>query len=445
MVVKNITELIGNTPLVEISNNLTKLKNVKLYCKCELYNPFGSLKDRAAFEMLKDDLEEIKASGKTVVESSSGNTAKALNAICNMNDIPFLTVTNRIKTEEVGKILSICGAEIKELPGMSECPDPTDPNDPTSYIDKMIAAAPDKYYYPNQYTNLKNPQAHYLHTGNEILEDLGNVDYFFATLGTTGSSRGTIERLNEHNPDLVKIGIIASKGDNIPGIRNIDEMYEVGIFDKTIYDEIVSISSIDAIDGMLTLVRKCGILAGPTSGACYKRTVDYLKEIDDKLEKPITAVFIACDRVEPYISYIEKRRPDLFSSDDEANNTFSMTEEDFKFAKEIELENFDDFIAKEKPLVIDLRGNMAFKSVRIANTINITDVFFNDLVNNGLPFPKDQKVLLICPTGDKSLKFSAFLNKNGLDVYSLKGGFNKYRTSGKELVREVRSIDFGDL
>lgn len=445
MVVKSVTELIGNTPLVEISKDITGLKNIKVYAKCELYNPFGSLKDRAAYEMLKDDIDDIKKNGKIVVESSSGNTAKALDVICGMNNIPFLTVTNRIKTEEIGKILNICGANIKELPGMSECPDPTDPNDPTSYIERMISANPDKYYYPNQYTNLKNPKAHYLHTGKEILEDLGNVDYFFATLGTTGSSRGTIECLKELNSNLIKIGVIASKGDNIPGIRNIDEMYEVGIFDKNIYDEIVSISSMEAIDGMLTLVRKCGILAGPTSGACFKKTVEYLKEIDNTLNEEKTAVFIACDRVEPYITYVEKRRPDIFEENTKSNNTFSMIDEDYKYAKEINIDEYDTFVKDNNPLIIDLRGNKAYKNIHIKDSINITDVFFDDLVNNGLPFPKDKKVLLICPTGDKSKKYSAYLNKNGLDVYSLKSGFNNYRLSNKELVREIRSISFEEL
>ena len=445
MTVKSVTELIGNTPLIEISKDITGLKNINLYCKCELYNPFGSLKDRAAYEMLKDDLKQIKKDGKTVIESSSGNTAKALEIICSMHEIPFITVTNRIKTEEVGKILSICGAKIKELPGMSECPDPTDPNDPTSHIEGMIASNPQNYYYPNQYTNLKNPQAHYLHTGREILNDLKKVDYFFATLGTTGSSRGTIECLEENNPDLVKIGIIASKGDNIPGIRNMDEMYEVGIFDKSIYNEIISISSMEAIDGMLTLIRKCGILAGPTSGACFKKTLDYLKKIDNKLEKKVNAVFIACDRVEPYVSYIEKRRPDLFDDNAKLNSIFNMDEDDYKYAKEIPIDEYDDFIKNNNPLIIDLRGNMAYKNFHIKDSINITDIFFEDLINNGLPFPKDKKILLVCPTGDKSRKYSAYLNKKGLNVYSLKDGFNSYRLNNKELVREIRSIDFGEL
>ena len=197
----------------------------------------------------------------------------------------------------------------------------------------------------------------------------------------------------------------------------------------------------EAIEGMLTLVRKCGILAGPTSGACYKRTVDYLKTIDDSLDKEITAVFIACDRVEHYTSYIEKRRPDLFDKNAKTSSLFNLTEDDYKFAKEIDITEYDDFVANNSPLIIDLRGNMAYKNIHIKDSINITDVYFDEIVSNGQPFPKEKKILLICPTGDKSKKYSAYLNKSGLDVYSLKGGFNSYRLSNKKLEREIRSID----
>ena len=309
MLYKSVTELIGNTPLIEISKEITKFKNINVYAKCELYNPFGSLKDRAGYAMLKDEIQKLKENNMTVIESSSGNTAKALQIICSMNGSPFKTVTNRIKIPETKEILKVAGAEIEELPGLSECPDPTDPNDPVAYIERIVSENHNKYYHTNQYTNLKNPKVHYEHTGKEIYEDLGKVDYFFGTLGTTGSSRGTIEYLLEKNKNLKKIGIIAEKGDTIPGIRNKDEMYEVGIFNKSLYDEIVLVNSDEAIEEMLVLNRKCGILGGPTSGAAFKGTLKYLREIDDKLKEPANAVFIACDRMEWYMSYIKKIRP----------------------------------------------------------------------------------------------------------------------------------------
>jgi pyridoxal-5'-phosphate-dependent protein, beta subunit len=435
---KSVTELIGNTPLIEISKEITKLKNINVYAKCELYNPFGSLKDRAGYAMLKDEIQKLKENNMTVIESSSGNTAKALQIICSMNGIPFKTVTNRIKIPETKEILKVAGAEIEELPGLSECPDPTDPNDPVAYIERIVSENPNKYYHTNQYTNLKNPKVHYEHTGKEIYDDLGKVDYFFGTLGTTGSSRGTIEYLLEKNKNLKKIGIIAEKGDTIPGIRNKDEMYEVGIFNKSLYDEIVLVNSDEAIEEMLVLNRKCGILGGPTSGAALKGTLKYLREIDGKLEEPANAVFIACDRMEWYMSYIKKRRPEIFDSEIKRETIRTLTEEDMKYAKTIDVNNAEEWIEKNNPIIIDLRGNLAYKNGHIANAINITDIFFEDLVDNGTPFSKENSVLLVCSIGDKSKKFSSLLNKKGMNVYSLENGMTAWRENSLPLKRSLR-------
>lgn len=438
MLYKSVTELIGNTPLIEISKEITKLKNINVYAKCELYNPFGSLKDRAGYAMLKDEIQKLKENNMTVIESSSGNTAKALQIICSMNGIPFKTVTNRIKIPETKEVLKVAGAEIEELPGLSECPDPTDPNDPVAYIERIVSENPNKYYHTNQYTNLKNPKAHYEHTGKEIYDDLGKVDYFFGTLGTTGSSRGTIEYLLEKNKNLKKIGIIAEKGDTIPGIRNKDEMYEVGIFNKSLYDEIVSVNSDEAVEEMLVLNRKCGILGGPTSGAAFKGTLKYLREIDDKLEEPANAVFIACDRMEWYMSYIKKRRPEIFDSEIKRETIRTLTEEDMKYAKTIDVNNAEEWIEKNNPIIIDLRGNLAYKNGHIANAINITDIFFEDLVDNGTPFSKENSVLLVCSIGDKSKKFSSLLNKKGMNVYSLENGMTAWRENSLPVKRSLR-------
>ena len=438
MLYKSVTELIGNTPLIEISKEITKLKNINVYAKCELYNPFGSLKDRAGYAMLKDEIQKLKENNMTVIESSSGNTAKAIQIICSMNGIPFKTVTNRIKIPETKEVLKVAGAEIEELPGLSECPDPTDPNDPVAYIERIVSENPNKYYHTNQYTNLKNPKVHYEHTGKEIYDDLGKVDYFFGTLGTTGSSRGTIEYLLEKNKNLKKIGIIAEKGDTIPGIRNKDEMYEVGIFNKSLYDEIVLVNSDEAIEEMLVLNRKCGILGGPTSGAAFKGTLKYLREIDDKLKEPANAVFIACDRMEWYMSYIKKRRPEIFDSEIKRETIRTLTEEDMKYAKTININNAEEWIEKNNPIIIDLRGNLAYKNGHIENAINITDIFFEDLVDNGTPFSKENSVLLVCSIGDKSKKFSSLLNKKGMNVYSLENGMTAWRENSLPLKRSLR-------
>lgn len=438
MLLNNITEYIGETPIIKIDNAITGLKHVNLFVKCELYNPFGSLKDRAAYSMLMDNLEELKKTGKTVIESSSGNTAKALQVICSINGIPFKTVTNRIKVPETKKILKVVGAEIEELPGLSECPDPSDPNDPVAYIDRIVSKDPQKYFHVNQYTNLKNPEIHYRTTGPEIQRDIGKVDYFFGTLGTTGSTRGTISYLQEQNPEMKKIGIIAEKGDNIPGIRNKDEMYEVGIFKKDLYDQIMVVNSMQAIDQMLVLIRKIGILAGPTSGACLQGALDYLQELDKTLDHDVTAVFIACDRMEWYMSYIEKRRPDIFDESIHKESIKTLTEEDYEYAKQIDCCDVEDFIDENNPIIIDLRGNLAYKNAHIKGAINITDAYFEEIVDNGIPFSKSNIILLVCAVGDKSRAFSALLNKKGMKVYSMNGGMVSYRDEGLPMERSIK-------
>lgn len=421
MVYKSIIDLIGNTPLVEILKDIHKIKNVNLYAKLEIYNPFGSVKDRTAYAMLKDHLEEIKEKNLTVIESSSGNTAKALSVLCNINDIDFKTVTNRIKIPEVKDILKTFGANILELPGLSECPDPSDPNDSLKVISKIMAASPGKYFYPDQYSNPNNPSMHYHTTGKEIWDDLGKVDYFFGTLGTAGSSGGIVKYIKEKNSNLKAYGIVGEKGDLIPGIRNKDEMLEVGNFDLSVYDGIVQVSTSEALDSMFTLVKKCGILGGPTSGACLAGTLKYLSKIEDSLTEEINVVIVVCDRIEHYMSYIKKRRPELFY-EEKKENIYNLTEEDKQYLKQVKVEDLDEFINKEKPLIIDLRGNLAYRNSHVKGSMNILESIFLDVIDNAIVFDKDKVVLLICPTGNKSDKLSMLLNKKLMNVYSLEGG-----------------------
>ncbi len=105
------------------------------------------------------------------------------------------------------------------------------------------------------------------------------------------------------NPDIVKVGVVSSKGDTIPGIRTIDEMFEVGIFEKDFYNEIMALHSMSALEFSITMIKKLGLLAGPTSGACFKGAIDYMSSVDDGLIERKKAVFIACDRMEWYLSY----------------------------------------------------------------------------------------------------------------------------------------------
>ncbi len=436
MLVKHISELIGNTPLFEISPDIHGLKNINLYAKLEMMNPFGSVKDKSAWNVLKDHLQEIQCTGKTIIESSSGNMGKAMQLIASIHDVPFKIVTNRIKVREVKQILQLLGAQLDELPGLSECPDPTDPNDPITFIEQQMSAKPGKYFHTSQYTNERNIEAHYNTTGKEIYDDIGWVDFFIGGLGTTGSTRGGGMFLKEKNPEMKNIGVISQKGHLLPGIRNVDEMYEVGLFRKDFYDEIVVVDTDESLDAMLMLIRKCGLLAGPTGGGSLAAALKYLTGVDEELSERKNAVFIVCDRVEWYLSYLQKHRPELFGIAQKKDSVRSMSVEQQANAPEIDLEEADSWVDGRPGLVVvDMRGALAFKASRIPGSINIPTDKLEDLADFGVPFSNGQKVLFVCPTGDQSRRFAAYFSARGVECASLAGGFVAWRDAAKRTER----------
>jgi len=160
----DITDAIGNTPLVRIDPDVHGLRTIDLYAKLELLNPFGSVKDRAAWNMVRPLLPGAVDRGDTVVELSSGNTAKALALIAGMHGLPFKSVTNRMKVPEIKDLLLLLGAEIDELPGQSECLDPSDTEDPLTRMYQRLNAS-GGYTHTDQYFNERNVEAHFIGTG----------------------------------------------------------------------------------------------------------------------------------------------------------------------------------------------------------------------------------------------------------------------------------------
>ncbi|MFC9946525.1 pyridoxal-phosphate dependent enzyme [Streptomyces pratensis] len=435
----SIIETVGDTPLVRIAPHVHGLQNIDLYAKLEFCNPFGSLKDRAAWNMVQPGLPSAIEHGNRIVELSSGNTAKALAAIAGMHGIGFKSVTNRMKIPEIKEMLLLLGAEIEELPGQTECLDPTNSEDPLTLFHRSLGDPDSTYLHTDQYYNARNPEAHETGTGPEIVADLDGraPDWFISGVGTAGSSTGVARALRERNPKVGVVGLVADKSDFIPGIRNIDEVQEVGIFDPLTYDTIEKVTSSEAIDGMLTLVRRCGILAGPTGGAAYFGAVRHLRDIGSELTEPATAVFIVCDRVESYLSYIRKRRPELLGQRPGNNSAASVSLEELHQTAAVGVAEAQKWIAAEKPLVVDMRSPYAFTALHIEGSINIVDELFEDLVRGGLPFSKSQSVLLACPVGEKSLRYAALLTRMGHpDVRSLTGGIIAWRDAGAPLVRE---------
>ncbi|MGQ9847625.1 MAG: pyridoxal-phosphate dependent enzyme [Bacteroidales bacterium] len=432
MIANSIFDLIGKTPLLKIPNSVHGLKNINLYAKLELFNPWGSVKDRTAWGILKPYLNLLK--NKRVIESSSGNTAKALQMIANIYQSSLKTITNRIKVPEVRDILRVIGTEIQELPGKSDCYDPNDPNDPIVYIQQEIAKNPDKYIYSDQYFNDLNRQIHYNTTGQEIIDDLGTVDYLIGGLGTTGSTLGVAQRLKENNPNLIIIGVVAEQDDYIPGIRNRDEVFEVGLFKPEFYSKIITVNSHRALESMMKLIKGAGLLVGPTTGAAFFGALEYLKNITNNSTKTKKAVFIACDRLEWYMSYIKERKPEWFGETQLEN-----WKDKIAINKQVSIspDNIVRWINNNNPLIIDLRQPISFKISRIPNSINFPYNQLDAILNTTVPFNTKQKILLVCPLGEKSMLVASYLKTKKVDAYSLEGGINAWRDKNLPLERDL--------
>jgi cysteine synthase/rhodanese-related sulfurtransferase len=430
-----MTDAIGNTPLVRIDPAVHGLRHIDLYAKMELLNPFGSVKDRAALAMLRPLLTGAAERGDTVVELSSGNTAKALALIAGLHGLPFKSVTNRMRVPEIKDLLLLLGADIDELPGQAECLDPTDTEDPLTRMHQRLAGDGTGYVHTDQYFNALNADAHLHGTGPEIVKDLDGLapDHFIACVGTAGSSTGVATALRQHNPDVEVVGLVAHRSDFIPGIRTIDEVQQVGLFDPGVYDTIQTITADEAIDGMLTLIRRCGTLAGPTGGGAYQGAVRHLRAVDAEIQERRTAVFIVCDRAESYLSYVRERRPSLFGRPARRNSVQALTDAELSRFRRVGVAE-----AQAWPgLVVDLRSPFAYRALHIAGSINIVDELFAAMLHGGLPFGRSQPVLLVCPVGEKSARYAALLRTMGhTAVASLDGGIIAWRDAGAELVRD---------
>jgi cysteine synthase B len=431
MIVDSVTDLIGNTPLLRIPQEVHQLKHINLYAKLEYLNPFGSVKDRIAWHILKEMRSELQSNNKGIIENSSGNTAKAVAAIAGMWGVPFRLVSAMAKVEETKDMLRLLGVTIQEIPSAVECFDPNDPNDPNYIIELEVAESHGKLFFTGQFFNPKNPQAHYETTGKELLDALPSIEYVCAGLGTSGSTLGIAQRLKERDKKLITVGITSASNDFIPGIRTMAQMRDYGFFESSAYDAFITIDSKTALEGMLTLIRRCGVLCGPSGGANYSGAIEYLRTVDEQLTQPANAVFIACDRTEWYISYIKQRRPELFGGKQSTTQFSELTEQAINQAPILPIKDAPAWIERNQPVIVDIRSSLAFEMGSIEGAINIPAEVAERLVQARVPFNGyDRPVLFICPIGEQSKKFAAQIHRLGAPAFSLEGGLQAWRSSG---------------
>jgi cysteine synthase B len=282
-----IIDLIGNTPLVEITR-LNPNPNVQIFAKLEGNNPGGSVKDRAALNMIKSAIErgEIKP-GMKLIEATSGNTGIALAMIARLFDLEIELVLPTNSTKERVLTMEAFGAKVTLLDGIEKCRDYA--------VEK---AARGDYFLMNQFANKDNYLAHYKTTGPEIWRDTkGAITHFVSAMGTTGSIMGNSMFLKEQNPNIEIVGCQPTEESSIPGIRRWPAAYLPEIFDAKRVDRIVDVSQADATAMTRKMARMEGIFAGMSSGGALTVALQIAQELESGL-----IVFIACDRGDRYLS-----------------------------------------------------------------------------------------------------------------------------------------------
>ncbi|WP_348823009.1 cysteine synthase CysM [Flavobacterium aestuarii] len=285
-----LTELIGNTPLVETVNLVTN-KNVKLLLKLEGDNPGGSVKDRAAYNMIASAIErgDIKK-GDKLIEATSGNTGIALAMIAQLFNIEIELVLPEDSTIERTQTMQAYGATVIQTPASEGIIGSRD------YADKKVAEG--GYVMLNQFANEDNWKAHYKTTGPEIWNDTdGTITHFVSAMGTTGTIIGTSTYLKEKNPNIQIIGAQPSDGSQIPGIRKWPQEYLPKIYDASKVDITVDISEEEARIMTKRLAKEEGVFAGMSSGGSVAVAV----KIANQLESGVV-VAIICDRGDRYLS-----------------------------------------------------------------------------------------------------------------------------------------------
>ena len=259
----SVLDLVGNTPLVEISK-LSPNPAVQIFAKLEGQNPTGSVKDRIAKFMIEAaEADGLLQPGQTILEPTSGNTGIALALIATLRGYDLKVVMPDAVSQERVELLEAFGAEIIYSPGDLG-------TNGSVAMAKEIAAEHPEWFSPFQYENEHNPGAHYATTGPEIIADLPDLDAFVSGLGTGGTLTGTGRYLKEQNPAIRVIAAAPHPGDMVQGLRSLEEGYIPPVFDESVLDGRIVVDSETSFKMTKELAQSVGIFAGISSGAAVR-------------------------------------------------------------------------------------------------------------------------------------------------------------------------------
>lgn len=285
-----LQSLVGNTPLV-LSSVLNTNPGVQLLFKLEGQNPGGSVKDRAALNMISNALERGEINEETpLIEATSGNTGIALAMIASVNGLNIELVMPENSTIERVQTMRAYGAKVTLTPEAIGIEGARD------YAENKVLH--EGYYSFNQFSNPDNWKAHYKSTGPEIWRDTqGKVTHFVSSMGTTGTIMGTSTYLKEQHSGIQIVGVQPEEGTRIPGIRKWPQEYLPKIFNPSKVDRILEVNQQEAERHTKLLAQKEGVFAGMSSGGAVSAALKICNELEEGV-----VVVIICDRGDRYLS-----------------------------------------------------------------------------------------------------------------------------------------------
>jgi [CysO sulfur-carrier protein]-thiocarboxylate-dependent cysteine synthase len=270
----SLLDLVGSTPMVELPR-LSPKPSVRLYAKLEGQNPSGSIKDRIAKAMLDaaDSSGELEP-GRRLLEPTSGNTGIALALASRLRGYSLTCVVPANVTAERRRLLELYGAEIVDSPG-------DEGSNGAVRLALELAESDPTYFMPFQYANEANPRAHYEGTGAEIASALDRLDVFVAGLGTGGTLMGAGERLRESFPEVVVAAAEPLPGDEVMGLRSLEDGYVPPILDVSKLDRKLLVTNAEAVVGLRLLLEREGVFGGVSSGAVVHAALRLAEELDE--------------------------------------------------------------------------------------------------------------------------------------------------------------------
>jgi S-sulfo-L-cysteine synthase (O-acetyl-L-serine-dependent) len=292
MILENILQTIGNTPLVRI-NRLNTNQNVSIYAKLEGFNPTGSIKDRIALKMIEQaEADGSLAKEKIIIEPTSGNTGIGLAMIGAVKGYNVEIVMSEAVSVERRRIIEAFGAKITLTPAEFGT------DGAIVKARELVKANPEKYFMPDQFSNKYNKIAHYKTTGEEIWKQTnGKVDYLVSSIGTSGTIMGVGKALKENNPKIKIVCAHPVKGHYIQGLKNMEEAIVPSIYDPSKIDETIMVETEIAYETARQIIKKEGIFIGMSSGAAMYAAIEVAKKIEQG-----SIVVILPDRGEKYLS-----------------------------------------------------------------------------------------------------------------------------------------------